>query len=88
MTWSKHGDVLFGVRRNSRVHLELIMLDPRSGSETVRADLGASPPSFSYAAAIGLDPVEGWSISPDGKTFLTSVLNASSDLWLLDGYKK
>ena len=87
-TWSKHGDVLFGLRRSPQQRLELAMLDPHSGNVSVRADLGAWPAAFSYAAAMDLDPICGASISADGKTLLTSVLNVDSDLWLLSGYKK
>jgi Tol biopolymer transport system component len=87
-TWSKHGDVLFGLRRSPQQRLELAMLDPRSGNVSVRADLGSWPAAFSYAAAMDLDPIRGASISADGKTLLTSVLNVDSDLWLLSGFKK
>jgi Tol biopolymer transport system component len=88
ITWSKNGDVLYGIRRSQHRHLEVATLDPNSGAESVRSELGSYPAAFGYGQTLQLDPVRGASISPDGKTFVTSMLQASSDLWLLSGYKK
>ena len=88
ITWSKDGNLMYGIRRNPQRHLELASLDPRTGTASTRADLGAYPAAFSYATALGADPVRGASISPDGKTFITSTLDLKSNLWLLTGYKK
>jgi hypothetical protein len=63
-------------------------MNPRDGTESVRAELGGSPAALSYGAALSEYPVRGASISADGKTFLTSILDGKSSLWLLSGYKK
>jgi hypothetical protein len=41
------------------------------------ASLGPSPPVN--------NPVRGISVSPDGRTVLTSIVRLNGDLWLLEG---
>lgn len=86
ITWSNDGRGIYGIRRNAHRKLELASLDPTDGTESVRQDLGRFPAAFSYAAAMGIDPVLGASISSDGRTFLTSAISMKSSLWLLSGY--
>jgi WD40 repeat protein len=88
ITWPKDGNRITGIRRSPERRLELASFDPRSGTTSTRADLGLCPAAFSYAAALGADPVRGASISPDGKAFITSTVDLKSNLWLLSGYKK
>lgn len=88
VVWSKDGKSIYGIRRSPHRHLELAAIDPRTGTETVRVELGGSPAALSYGAALSEYPVRGASISADGKTFLTSILDGKSSLWLLTGYKK
>jgi Tol biopolymer transport system component len=88
LAWSKHGDVLYGLRRSGHQRFEFASIDPRSGAEVLRADLGPWPGAFSLSSTLDLDPIRGASISPDGKTLLTSVLDGNSELWLLTGFKK
>jgi serine/threonine protein kinase len=88
VAWSHDGNAIYGVRRSPHHRLELAAMDPRDGTESVRVELGGSPAALSYGAALSEYPVRGASISADGKTFLTSILDGKSSLWLLSGYKK
>ena len=88
VAWSKDGKLIYGIRRSPHRHLELATMDPSDGTESVRVELGDSPAALSYGTALSEYPVRGASISADGKTFLTSILEGKSSLWLLSGYKK
>ena len=88
ITWSKDGNLIYGLRRTPQRHLELAALDPRTGTASTRTDLGAYPGAFSYATALGVEPIRGASLSPDGKTLITSTIDLKSSVWLLNGYKK
>ena len=78
--WSRDGKVIYGIRPADGGRLQLVSLDVTGGPETVLGrDLGPSPPSD--------DPLEGFSLAPDGRTFLTSILRLRGDVWLLEGFE-
>ncbi len=88
LAWSRDGKTIYGIRRSPQRHLELATLNPRDGTEAVRVELGNTPAAFAYGVAVGANPVWGASVSADGKTFLTSLVDIKSRLWLLSGYAK
>jgi Tol biopolymer transport system component len=73
--WSADGKELYGIRETDELRLALVAVDVRAGTTRVLADLGPSPPAN--------NPVKGLSVSPDGKTVVTSMLRLRGDLWLL-----
>ncbi len=77
--WSKNGGLLYGVKRNEKAHLALASIDVNTGAEKMLGDLGPSP------IRIGWDPLMGFSLAPDGKSFTTSILRQKANLWILDG---
>ena len=78
--WSRDGGRIFAVRPADGGRLELVAIELATGAETVVVrDLGASPPSD--------DPLRGFSLAPDGKSFLTSILRLRGDLWILEGFE-
>jgi hypothetical protein len=81
--WATNGKKLYGIRKRERT-LEMISLDPGSGAEQVIAALGDYSAEFEAGAALGLRPFRGWTLAPDGRGFITSVLGIDSDLWLLE----
>jgi eukaryotic-like serine/threonine-protein kinase len=85
--WSNDGSDLFGVRMSSNRRLELVQLDPRTGAERVNADLGQATAGYSYGMILGALPLRGFAMAPDGKSFLTSVIRPTSDLWIMDRRK-
>jgi hypothetical protein len=57
-----------------------------TGSEDGPAyNLGSSSPALAFAEAIGCPAVSGFSLSPDGTTFLISLVHVQSDLWKVSG---
>ena len=78
-TWAADGMSILGVRLDDDLHLQLSRLGI-DGNEHVMADLGISSPSTA--------PLDGFSLSPDGKTLLTSLLKVKGDLWLLEGFEE
>jgi hypothetical protein len=56
--------------------------------EDVVADLGPLPAALDLADFQGDFPYRGFSLRPDGKSFLTSVLTVKGDLWLLEDFDR
>jgi Tol biopolymer transport system component len=78
--WSQDGKHIYGIRPADGGRLQLVAFDLATDTETVVAkDLGPSPPSD--------DPLEGFSLAPDGRSFLTSILRLRGDVWLLEGFE-
>jgi len=82
--WSADGSVLYGVRNSEKHRLELVALRPEETGETVVADLGPYPAAFSYGAAIGSLPLQGFALAADGRSFVTSIFRPRSDLWIME----
>lgn len=63
----------------------LAAIDLNSGQEKVVSDLGPLPASV-RAGLMALEfPFRGFSMHPDGRSFLTSIYRESSDIWMLEG---
>jgi Tol biopolymer transport system component len=79
--WSEDGSTLYAIRDTEDFHFQLTSLDVASGRERViAADLGPSPPTST--------PLRGFSLAPDHKSFLTSIVRLRGDVWLLDGFAR
>jgi Tol biopolymer transport system component len=77
--WSKDGSRVYAVRLSEALRLQLVEVDVASGRErTLVADLGPAPASDV--------PLRGLSLSPDGRSLLTSIYRLRGDLWLLEGF--
>jgi eukaryotic-like serine/threonine-protein kinase len=76
--WSLDSSALYGIRIDDQLHLILSRL-PIEGTEQVLADLGISPPVTI--------PLDGFSLSPDGKEFITGTSKPIGDLWMLEGFE-
>ena len=84
--WSKTGDSLLGIGLPPNRHLAVGRIDAASARETTVADLGPAPAVLDLAQ-FQLDfPYRGFSVHPDGKSFLTSGLSIEGDIWLLEGF--
>jgi hypothetical protein len=80
--WSNDGTTLYGIRRSDARRWELVSV--RDGTESVIADLGGYPAAFSYGLSMGSLPLRGFTMASDGRSFLTSMLRAKSDIWVMD----
>ena len=78
-TWSRDGSRLYAISETDDLRLALISVEIASGTETKLADLGPSPPVN--------NPLKGLSLSPAGRSLLTSRVRLRGDLWLADGYR-
>jgi eukaryotic-like serine/threonine-protein kinase len=77
--WSKDGSRIFGIRETEQLRLALVAVDPRTGTQRVIGDLGASAPVN--------NPVKGLSVSADGLTVVTSLVRLRGDLWTIDNVR-
>ncbi|MEO7837079.1 MAG: protein kinase [Acidimicrobiales bacterium] len=79
--WSKDGSMLYAAGPTDDLRLRLVTIDVASARiRVVSGDLGPSPPTT--------DPLKGFSLAPDGRSVLTSVLRLRGDLWLLEGFDR
>jgi serine/threonine protein kinase len=74
--FSKDGSLLYLIRRGSDGRWELVAIDIESGNERKVGDLRLPAPAI----------IRGFSLHPDGKSFITSVDIPKFDIWLLDGF--
>jgi eukaryotic-like serine/threonine-protein kinase len=82
--WNDDGSTLTGIKRSADRKLVVASIDVRSGLETPLGIAGSYPAGFTYAEATGTLPLRGFSFSADGRSFLTSMVRASGDIWLLE----
>jgi Tol biopolymer transport system component len=78
--FSKDGSRVLGMLRNpasESVEWQLFWINVKTGAEQLLAPLDL-PGS--------IDNLAGFSLHPDGKRFLTSMDNWSSDIWMLEGF--
>jgi eukaryotic-like serine/threonine-protein kinase len=77
-TWSADGSHIYGTHLDEEFHLRLASIDVRSGEEKFLADYGPAPPA--------INPLIGFSLASDGKSFASSIPRLTGDLWILDGF--
>ncbi|MGB2715239.1 MAG: protein kinase [Vicinamibacterales bacterium] len=77
--WSRDGASVLGITETEDRRLEFVSVDVRTGSTRVIGDLGRSLPVN--------NAVQGFSMSPDGRTILVSLVHMQGDLYLVDGFR-
>jgi hypothetical protein len=68
--------------------MTLARIDVATGKETRLADLGPRQAAMDFGLLSGSFEYRGFSLQPDGKSFLTSVYRAKLDLWLLEDFDR
>jgi len=86
--WSKDGSQLCGILADDRRHLSLGCLDIATRRERRIADLGPTPPGFDLANNQAPFGYRGFSLHPDGKSFLTSVYHMQAHIWLMHDFDR
>ena len=86
--WSQDGNSLFGIGLTEKRHLALDRVEIAGTREDVVADMGPLPPALDMADFQGDFPYRGFSLRPDGESFLTSVLTVKGDLWLVEDFDR
>ena len=86
--WSGDAQAIYGIAIAENRRLRLGRIDATTGRETRVADLGPVPAALQLGMYNGDFSYRGFSMHPDGKTFLTSVLRTKADIWLLQGFDR
>jgi Tol biopolymer transport system component len=86
--WSGDGTRIVGVARGDMRRLWLMQVDIESRQERRIADLGPVPPEFDLADSINDFAYRGFSLHPDGKSFLTSVLRFRTQIYLMKDFDR
>ena len=87
--WSKDGASLYGVAINQDRRLILGRIDIATAKETKISDLGPAPSAaFDVGLSYGQFPFRGFSLHPDGKSFLTSIFRMKSQIYLMEGFDR
>jgi TolB protein len=85
--WSKDGAYLYGVSHENR-RLAVERVEISTLRETTVADLGPVPPDIEFSDFRGRGTYRGFSLHPDGKSFLTSMIRTKMDIWLLQEFDR
>ena len=86
--WSKDGGSLYGISVAGNRHLVVSRIDIETSKEDVVTDLGPMPAASELAGFAQDFPYRGFSLHPDGKSFLTSALNITGDIWLMRDFDR
>lgn len=74
--FSKDGAEVIGIRENENHHFLIEAIDIGSKRQRIILDMG--PQAGTH----------GFSLAPDGKSFLTTLEREHGDIWILDGFEK
>jgi len=86
--FSKDGLALYGIVPAANRRITVLRVDIATGRETHVTDLGPQTAALEYASFDGSMAYRGFSLHPDGKSFLTSVYRLKSDIWLLEDFDR
>ena len=86
--WSKDGAALYGIRLSENRRIKLASINLASGQETQIADLGVRLAVIDFGLIVNELPYRGFSLHPDGKSFLTSVLQAKMQIYLMKDFDR
>ena len=86
--WSKDGSVIYGIVADNNRRQILSKIDLASGIETAIRDIGPVPPAFDLAESVNQTTYRGFSLHPDGKSFLTSILRIKTQIYLMRDFDR
>jgi len=86
--WSKDGTALYGIAVDERRHHILARIDVAAARETKIADYGLTGGAVDFGYLLADFPYRGFSLHPDGKSFLTSIYRAKSQIYLLRDFNR
>ena len=85
--WAGDGASLLGITYDETRRLQLRRVDLR-GAESIVADLGPVPPAFDLTDSMNDFAYRGFSLHPDGKSFLTSVLKMRMQIYIMRDFNR
>jgi eukaryotic-like serine/threonine-protein kinase len=77
--FTRDGNRVAGIRRGPDGQLLLVSIDISTRKETLLTDISRTLPESNAA--------HGFSLAPDGKSFLTSIGNVKGDIWMIEGFR-
>jgi Tol biopolymer transport system component len=86
--WSKDSATLYGIVVDEQRHLILARIDVAAARETKIADYGLTTGAVDFGYLLADFPYRGFSLNPDGKSFLTSIYRAKSQIYLLRDFNR
>jgi Tol biopolymer transport system component len=86
--WSKDGSAIYGISMDRKRHLFVSRIEIAGSREDVVTDLGTLPAAMDLARFADDFPYRGFSLHPDGKSFLTSAVDIKGDIWLLQDFER
>ena len=86
--WSKAGTTVYAIAAGDRHRLILGAIDVATTSERQVADLGPVPAAFDLSQTFNEFSYRGFSLHPDGTSFLTSVLRAKMQVYLIPDFDR
>ncbi|HEV2199294.1 MAG TPA: protein kinase [Bryobacteraceae bacterium] len=87
--WSKDGSAIYGIAIGQDRRLMLGRIDIATGTETKVSDLGPAPSAaFDIASARFDFAFRGFSLNPDGKSFLTSIFRTKLQIYLMQDFDR
>jgi Tol biopolymer transport system component len=87
--WSKDGSAVYGITSGVNRRELLVKVDFATGKETQIQDYGPVPAEFELVnEMMGDFPYRGFSLHPDGKSFLTSVARMKTQIYLMKDFDR
>ena len=87
--WSKDGSAIYGIAIGQDRRLMLGRIDIATAKETKVSDLGPAPTAAFDVARARFDlAFRGFSLSPDGKSFLTSIFRTKLQIYLMEDFDR
>jgi Tol biopolymer transport system component/predicted Ser/Thr protein kinase len=86
--WSNDGTSVYGIAYTQDRRLFLGRVDVNTLEETKVADLGPIPAAFDFVDPLNEFAYRGFSLSPDGKSFLTSVFRVKTQIYLMKDFDR
>src|SRR6059036_3007822 len=84
--WSKDGAALYVIVSYANRRLAVATIDVDTGRERQISELGTTPAAFDLAENFNEFPYRGFSLHPDGTSFLTSILRAKMQIYLMKDF--
>jgi eukaryotic-like serine/threonine-protein kinase len=81
LVWSRDGGTLYSIRRTEDRIVQMVAIDAMTGGARVISTLGAD-----FAFATPTDPGLRFTLAPDGKSFLGTIVRTRTDLWILEDF--
>jgi eukaryotic-like serine/threonine-protein kinase len=83
IAWSRDGREIYALGRIAGGKWRFGAIDAKTGAERTIYEYG---PEAGFATAY--NPAFPMSLSPDGKSLATSIVNVRSDIWMLEGFNR